>query len=475
MLTHAAKRTRAGAGECAGDPEMATRPGRRDVAWQAGRGVDAVGAEPRPRVHVTPPSGWLNDPVGGLVHQGRQHLFFQYVPSATRWQVACHWGHLVGEDLVRWRHLPVALAPGDGDDGVWSGSAVLDGSGPVLLYTSVLDGRLDLGRIALARPLDGELVSWRKHVGGPVLDPPAGLPLTHFRDPFVWGAPGDWRMVVGAALRDRGGAVLLYASRDLEKWGFEGVLADSGGRDSGLGEMWECPQYVDLDGEPALVVSVWDAGRLERVVGARGRAGDRTFEPGRWQTLGYGGSAYALTTYRDRAGRLAATAWLRHDDPVEPRVDWTGMLSLPVHLTAGDDGAIRVAPHPDVDTLRLAPLDVADAQVALDGDGTVDLEVTLPRGAQLRLDTADRPVLLTAGGSGLTVESAGRSTSVAGPATELALRVVVDRGVVEAWTGDGRWIALRIPHLHVHRASLRGGGRLAAWRLDPVQAPVPSG
>ena len=430
-------------------------------------------AEPRPGVHVTPPSGWLNDPVGGLVHGGRQHLFFQYVPSSTRWQASCHWGHLVGDDLVRWRHLPVALAPGDGDDGVWSGSAVVDESGPVLLYTSVLDPHLDLGRVALARPLDDDLLTWRKHVGGPVLHAPGHLNPTHFRDPFVWGEPGDWRMVVGAALPGRGGAVLSYSSADLEDWRFDGVLADGGGPGSGLGVMWECPQYVDLGGEPALVVSVWDEGRLDRVVATRGRADGDTFVAGRWQTLGYGGSAYALTTYRDRAGRLAGTAWLRHEDPDEPRPDWAGVLSLPVHLTAGAGDAVHVAPHPDVDTLRGAPLPVVDGVTELTGDaetdGLADLEVTLPGGGRLRLDTDDSPVVLAAGPAGLTVEWAGGATSVpAGP--EVALRVVVDRGVIEAWTGDGRWIALRIPHLCVHRATLLGPGRLDAWQLEAVQA-----
>jgi beta-fructofuranosidase len=428
-------------------------------------------------VHVTPPSGWLNDPVGGLVHGGRQHLFFQYVPSSTRWQASCHWGHLVGDDLVRWRHLPVALAPGDGDDGVWSGSAVVDEVGPVLLYTSVLDSHLDLGRVALARPRDDDLVTWRKDDGGPVLEAPADLELTHFRDPFAWGVPGDWRMVVGAGVRGCGGAVLHYASPDLRKWRFEGVLA-TGGPDGGLGGVWECPQYVDLDGRPALVVSIWDGGRLDRVAAARGRAEGGAFVPGRWRTLGYGGSAYALTTYRDRSGRLVGTAWLRHDQPDEPRSDWAGVLSLPVLLTAGDDGEVHIAPHPDMDTLRTAPLPVENAAVSLAADeatdGTGDLEVALLPGAQLRLDTDDVPVLLTAEESGLVVESGDRRTQVPVTRSALTLRVVVDRGVIEAWTGDGRWLALRIPHLHVHRAVLHGGGRLDAWRLEPVQAQGPS-
>jgi beta-fructofuranosidase len=439
-------------------------------------------AEPRPRLHVTPPSGWLNDPVGGLVHGGRQHLFFQYVPAATRWRPDCHWGHLVGDDLVRWRHLPVALAPGDGDDGVWSGSAAVDAAGPVLLYTSVLDGRLDEGRVALARPLDGELVRWRKHAGNPVLEAPAEPGLRGFRDPFVWGAPGNWSMVVGAGLRDGRGAVLRYRGTDLERWRFEGVLAE-GTLGSGRGEIWECPQYVDLGGRRALVVSVLDGRALTRVAAAAGTERDGTFVPDRWQTLGHGGSAYALSTYRDRAGRLAATAWLRQEEAAEPPAGWSGLLSLPLLLSAGPDGGIHVGPHPDIDTLRAGPLAagplaagpvVAGPVADLSGDpraaGVADLEVSLPPGARLRLETTDRPVLLTAAGTGLVVESATGTVTVPVTGSPVALRVVVDRGAVEAWTGDGQWIALRIPFLHARRAILDGGGRLAGWHLEPVQA-----
>ncbi|HEY6747380.1 MAG TPA: glycoside hydrolase family 32 protein [Mycobacteriales bacterium] len=448
-------------------------------------------AEPRPLVHVTPPSGWLNDPVGGLVHGGRQHLFFQYVPTATEWRHTCHWGHLVGDDLVRWRHLPVALAPGDGDDGVWSGSAVVDEGGPVLFYTSVLDGQLDLGRVALARPADGELaegapggesggrepadgelVRWRKHDGGPVLLPPPDLDLAHFRDPFVWGRTGAWRMLVGAGLRDRGGAVLRYSAADLHRWRYDGVLAEAG-PGSGLGDVWECPQYVDLDGGPALVVSIMNGGQLDRVIAARGRAEGDRFVPGRWQVLGYGRSAYALTTYRDRAGLLVGTAWLRDGPPGVPRRDWAGMLSLPVHLTAGADGDIHVAPHPDVDTLRTARLAEGATGVELT-DGLADLEVTLAAGARLRLDTDAAPVVLAYAEDGLTVESGGEPTvvPVLRPGSELSLRVVVDRGVVEAWTGEGRWAAVRVLGLRVRAATVLGGGRLDAWALDPVQEPA---
>lgn len=445
-----------------------------------GRGPGRVlspAAEPRPLLHVTPPSGWLNDPVGGLVHRGRQHLFFQHVPAGTEWRPGCSWGHLVGDDLVRWRHLPVALAPGPDDDGVWSGSAVVDAAGPVLLYTSVLDGRLELGRIALARPADEDLLRWHKQAGGPVLEPPVDLDLSRFRDPFVWGVPGGWRMLVGAGLPDRGGAVLRFSGPDLREWRLDGVLADSGGPAGGLGEMWECPQYVDLGGRPALIVSVMRDGRLDRVTAARGREEHGRFRPDRWDTLGHGGSAYALTTYRDRAGRLVGTAWLRDGAAATRRVGWAGMLSLPVLLTAGDDGGIHLAPHPDVDTLREERLARGAARVELSGRaataGLLDLAVGLRDGAGLRLDGDGGPVVFTAAGTELRVDSSAGPTVVGVPAVpELALRVVVDRGVVEAWTGDGRWLAVRVPGLHVRAATVLGGGRLDAWRLGPAQPPA---
>jgi beta-fructofuranosidase len=401
--------------------------------------------EVRPRVHVTPEAGWLNDPVGGLVHDGRYHLFFQSVPDATHWRPACRWAHLVGDDLVRWRQVPDALAPGGGDDGVWSGSAVLDGDGPVLAYTSVAGEDIDLGRIALARPLDAGLVRWRKD--GVVLRAPNDPDVVAFRDPYVWGRPGEWRMVVGAGLRSRGGAVLAYRSADLRSWVAEGVLAAGG-----PGAIWECPQYVDLDG-PALIVSVWDGGRLDRVVASRGSEVDGRFRPGSWRTLGYGGSAYALTTYRDRAGRVVGTAWLRSPVPDPP--GWAGMLSLPVLLSAGPDGGVSVAPHPDVDTLRAAPLPVRDGRCEL--DGVADLEAELRPGAVLRLNDAVD-----------LVREADRlvAGTVLMPTGSDRLRVVVDRGVVEAWTGDGRWLALRLPHHVVRSAAVIGGGRLTAWSLD---------
>ena len=39
----------------------------------------------RPGYHLSVPAGWLNDPNGFGLFQGRYHLFFQYHPYDTVW------------------------------------------------------------------------------------------------------------------------------------------------------------------------------------------------------------------------------------------------------------------------------------------------------------------------------------------------------------------------------------------------------
>lgn len=92
----------------------------------------------RPSFHLSA-TGWLNDPLGLTFHGGQYHLFYQYVPDVPMWDLACRWGHATSPDLVTWTERPVALAPGDGDGGCWSGSVVDPGDGTPawLFYTSV--------------------------------------------------------------------------------------------------------------------------------------------------------------------------------------------------------------------------------------------------------------------------------------------------------------------------------------------------
>ena len=69
-----------------------------------------IAEEERPAFHLSPRTGWMNDPNGFSWYQGKYHLFYQYNPYNSYWG-PMHWGHAVSEDLLHWEYLPAALAP----------------------------------------------------------------------------------------------------------------------------------------------------------------------------------------------------------------------------------------------------------------------------------------------------------------------------------------------------------------------------
>ena len=92
----------------------------------------------KPLFHVTAPTGWINDPNGFSVYDGKIHLFYQYNPYQREWG-PMHWGHSVTDDMVRWEQLPAAIAPDQEYDkaGCFSGSAIEADGKHVLVYTGV--------------------------------------------------------------------------------------------------------------------------------------------------------------------------------------------------------------------------------------------------------------------------------------------------------------------------------------------------
>src|SRR6476646_5480293 len=93
----------------------------------------------RPQYHLLPAHNWMNDPNGPIYYRGRYHMFHQYNPEAAVWG-NMNWAHATSNDMIRWQHEPIALSPtpgGPDQDGVFSGSAVLDNGKPTVIYTGV--------------------------------------------------------------------------------------------------------------------------------------------------------------------------------------------------------------------------------------------------------------------------------------------------------------------------------------------------
>ncbi|WP_334171217.1 glycoside hydrolase family 32 protein [Sinomonas sp.] len=299
----------------------------------------------RPAFHFTSPSGWINDPLGLTFHGGTYHLFYQHVPGATDWAPQCRWGHATSEDLLEWETGPVALEPGEGDRGCWSGSIAVgpDGEG-TMFYTSVEDDAI--GRARTARPAPGSGTTWEGWVKGPVVaELPAGEESVAFRDPMVFHDGNCWRMIIGSGRPDGTALAYAWASQDLSAWRYDGVFASRHSSETDgvwTGSVWECPQAVRVGEKWALLVSVWEPVRPHYEAYALGDIVEGRFvAEGPWRRLTYGPSYYAGAAYRDKDASPGIVYWLRHVS--DAGAGWAGAHSLPHRLVlVGDRLEIRL-------------------------------------------------------------------------------------------------------------------------------------
>lgn len=418
----------------------------------------------RPRLHFTSRSGWINDPYGLTWHGGRYHLFFQHLPDQVVWAPQQRWGHAVSDDLLHWTELAVAVEPGDGDDGIWSGGVVAPDDGDAaLFYTSVRHPDLQVGSARMARPTDDSWDEWVKK--GVVAVPPADLDVVAFRDPFVLHDGTTWRMLMGAGLAAGTALALTYTSPDLESWTYDGVLAARSGAEVDpvwTGSVWECPQLFRLGDRWVLVVSVWEGHATHFEAYAVGDLVDGRFTADRWDRLSYGPGYYAASTFTDADGGRCLIHWVR--DLVDPAGRWASAHSVP-HAVSLDRDRLVVSPHRAVGAARTGvPRTVRDGLVGV--TGPVDLE--------LALDAEDGSATLTLAGTAvLTVQAGQVHVAVEGrsawtmPLPGTALRVLVDGPVVEVFgpAGVSAFALDRGPALSVR---VTGAATATVWDLDPM-------
>lgn len=410
----------------------------------AGRTTSRPGVAARPALHFTAPSQWLNDPHGLCWAGGEYHLFYQHNPAGKVWSAAIVWGHATSVDLVRWRHAPVALRPEPVERGCWTGAVLVEDDRPTILYTSVAGQDWDIGRIAAARP-DSRLRHWaseRSPEPDIVIEaPPESLGAVVFRDPCLVRTDDGWAMVVGVGVSDGTGLAVQWVSTDARQWVYDGVVCSRPSDAEGVwtGTMWECPQLFRLEGDTwALVVSVWDAGRLYYDAVAVGTYDGHRFVAESWSRLTHDENAYAMTSFVDRNGQPAVMFWLREDADHElESQEWSGALSLPMVAELTAERQVRLVPHPDVDTLRLGARQPAgDSPWALGGGG-LDIAVPVGDGASMAV-RADGTVAvrLTFSPVEITVSRPGRPDDVV-PVGDAVVRVVVDAGIVMIHAGLG--------------------------------------
>lgn len=452
-----------------------------------------LAADPlRPRYHFLPPAGWTNDPNGPVYVDGRYHLFYQHNPKAAVWG-HIQWGHAVSPDMIHWQHLPIALSPtagGPDADGVFSGTAVIDGDRVHMMYTGVRAGSLVSATIrdadpplietqCLAPAADASLLRWTKRAQPVIAAPPPGMVVNGFRDPSPWRQGEWWYMVLGSGIAGQGGAILLYRSRDLIEWQFVHIFAarDPHAFDAfDPWEVWECPDFFALGDRHVLIYSArgkayWQSGRLDPAT--------MRFEPDRTDILDHG-SMYAPKTQLDAQGRRILWGWVQETRPeADSRAaGWSGMMTLPRLLSLDADGAVVQSPLPALADLQGA----AEIHRAPPSDGVTvpgccaEVAMTLDRASPFALAIGDGKT------SWLTITRRAERPSVLEiDARQFPLssdgvgeiRLFVDGSVVEAYVGKRIVWTKRFYYTGpqrdaVLRWSSAGDATVTLWPIKPI-------
>jgi beta-fructofuranosidase len=332
-----------------------------------------LAADPmRPQFHLLPAKNWMNDPNGPIYFNGSYHMFFQYNPHGPTWG-DMNWNHAVSKDMMHWTHLPIALTPTPGSAdafGCFSGSAIPLGKRIYMIYTGTVQSTPELATLrdghsniletqCLAYSNDPKLIHWSKLPQPVIATPPPGMKVTGFRDPSVWKQDDWYYMIVGSGEVRVGGCVLLYRSKDLKAWEYLHQLTS--GRWTGKpavnpcdsGEMWECPEFFELDGGYVLIYSTtgkvfWESGKLDEET--------MKFKPMKTGLLDLD-AFYAPKTQLDAQGRRILWGWIpeRRSDDEMRKAGWSGMMSLPRVMNLDQGGSLRLTMLPELKTLRGLP------------------------------------------------------------------------------------------------------------------------
>jgi beta-fructofuranosidase len=451
-----------------------------------------LAADPqRPQYHFLPAANWMNDPNGPIYWQGKYHMFYQYNPNGAFWG-DMHWGHAESLDMLHWKHLPMALAPtpgGPDKDGVFSGCAVIDNGVPTVVYTGV---NPEVQCIATS---DGELGTWKKYGANPVIGgPPAGTQVTGFRDPAVWKEGDTWLMAIGSGFAAKGGAVLLYESKDLRQWSYLHPLVtgrmravDAKVKDPvDSGEMWECPDFFPLGGKHLLIIST------ERIVKYMlGSYADRRFQPETTGIIDFG-SYYAARTMANTGERRILWGWLTESRSVDAQraAGWSGVMSLPRELSL-NGSRLLIRPALEVGKLRgkqLAPDaggDCLEIQAEIDPGGAQQAGLKLraaPDGSEQTLVYYDRAAKrLAVDKSGSSLNPAADRKMQSGPfdlarGEPLRLHIFLDGSVIEVFANERACLTARVypdgpRSIGLGLFSSGGTAKLAsleAWEMRPI-------
>ena len=322
----------------------------------------------RLRYHLMPPTGWLNDPNGLCQKDGTYHIYFQFSPFSSSWDIKL-WGHYTTKDMINFKEEEPFLFPDiDFDrDGVYSGSAFVKDNNINYFYTGnvkLKDKQYDYineGReqnIIHISSKDG-IFKTNKKLIMTNNDFPKNM-TKHVRDPKIYFEDDIYYMSLGARDKENRGCIILYKSIDLENFKYYNTIYT----DYDFGYMWECPDIFKINNNLFLLCcpqGVEQQGDKYQNIYQNGYFKidydfiKNEYNLGDFVEFDKGFDFYATQTFQDEKGRRILYAWMGIPDAdyTNPttKYNWQHSLTMPRQLIE-KDGRLYQKPLDELKSLR---------------------------------------------------------------------------------------------------------------------------
>ena len=433
----------------------------------------------RPRYHMSPTVGWMNDPNGLIFFGGQYHLYYQANPYRTK-PGKMVWGHFVSSDLISFRDLGIALAPSGIGENAYSGGAIEEAGEINIFYTlhdekkaeairydgDIMEGdeiltevenekRKTAFRILETTDTKTEEIYHSSSRDGMTFEKgdlvfdnktlPEGISQADFRDPCPVKINDTYYIFVGGKdLSVNKGVIIVLKGKTLKHFEFAFLL----GPYYELGDMAECPSYMRIDGKDVILVCGSNTVRRENdfrnINCSVAVVGDLDFEKGEMKVdfikeIDKGDSFYAPQFIRE-AEKPTMVGWMEMWGKKYPTSKWhhgyVGAFTIPRILSLRDGDLLQ---HP-LDALEKYESDY-------EGEG-------LPRCADFSFRMGEDAILVIEGDNGkLIVGNSAwgvylnnafansmyecvRHTNRA--YREASIRVLLDTSSIEIFVSDGR-------------------------------------
>lgn len=465
----------------------------------------------RPAFHLTPPTGCMGDPNGGIFNNGWYYIFYGLQPFAYH-PGAWYWAQARSKDLLHWEHMKTGLTPAFeiGLNAIGSGSTIITKDGKKLaFYSQSKEGKVRGMKFWRAEFKNDNLSEWDHKGKNPILslDKPGLPPFDDFwRDPFVFSTEGRTFMIACADLFDENYVpVPIFEAKndELTEWEYKGILFTVPKHKY---RNLEVPEFKKI-GDKWLFMASTDA-PIDRVNYFLGdfNLKNLTFNIESEGVIDYSGHYYAQESITDDKGNVYLMSWIPGwdrewlpyymNDPIKnSNPKWNGCFAIPRKLSLEDEHIIQ-SPVETMKELRTEYFKLNAKDLRVNGSTTAYEVIKDFTGDQLEVKVKFNlhnasfcgiNVLSDEKGiGGLPIVWSGNILNVDGIKVQIEewnneeaidLHIFVDKKIVEIFVNDGKYCISRqlseknVKGKHIVLTTLGGTSKLLsleAWKLKPI-------